>query len=89
MIITTVTCVEIALSLGLYGATLSPAQEFDGLYPPPFGPRGFSVDSSAEDRGYRTIFPAHGRLEAESAAEIPLAEFHLSSIQPPSRPGRA
>ncbi|KAF8756958.1 Homocysteine S-methyltransferase [Rhizoctonia solani] len=29
---------QIALSLGPFGATLSPAAEFSGIYPPPYGP---------------------------------------------------
>ena len=33
--------IKIALSLGPFGATVSPAQEFDGYYPPPYGPKGY------------------------------------------------
>jgi homocysteine S-methyltransferase len=36
--------VRIALSFGPYGASLSPAQEFDGFYPPPYGPKEFSKE---------------------------------------------
>lgn len=34
--------IRIALSIGPFGASLFPAQEFDGYYPPPYGPRAFS-----------------------------------------------
>ncbi|THH14907.1 hypothetical protein EW146_g5495 [Bondarzewia mesenterica] len=34
--------IKIALSLGPFGATLQPAQEFDGFYPPPYGPQSYS-----------------------------------------------
>ncbi|KAJ3789573.1 Homocysteine S-methyltransferase [Lentinula aff. detonsa] len=41
--------VRIALSLGPFGASLSPAQEFDGFYPPPFGPKAYCQDADAEN----------------------------------------
>ncbi|KAJ3864193.1 MAG: Homocysteine S-methyltransferase [Lentinula lateritia] len=34
--------VRIALSVGPFGASLEPAQEFDGFYPPPFGPKAYT-----------------------------------------------
>ncbi|EJD42346.1 Homocysteine S-methyltransferase, partial [Auricularia subglabra TFB-10046 SS5] len=39
--------VEVALSLGPYGATLVPSCEFSGVYPPPFGPP--AEEAAAED----------------------------------------
>lgn len=39
--------VEVALSLGPYGATLVPSCEFSGVYPPPFGPP--ESEAAAED----------------------------------------
>jgi homocysteine S-methyltransferase len=33
--------IQICLSLGPFGATLTPTQEFTGFYPPPYGPRGY------------------------------------------------
>ncbi|TFK74257.1 Homocysteine S-methyltransferase [Pluteus cervinus] len=42
-----VTSPRIALSLGPFGAMLSPAQEFDGFYPPPYGPKGYSGNEGA------------------------------------------
>ncbi len=35
--------VHLCLSLGPYGASLSPTQEFGGFYPPPYGPQRFST----------------------------------------------
>lgn len=34
--------IRIALSLGPLGAIISPMQDFGGIYPPPYGPRGYS-----------------------------------------------
>ncbi|KAH7925613.1 Homocysteine S-methyltransferase [Leucogyrophana mollusca] len=34
--------IHIALSLGTFGATLSPMQDFGGIYPPPYGPKAYS-----------------------------------------------
>jgi len=71
--------VKIALSLGPFGATLSPAQEFDGLYPPPYGPKGYTTDS--EDRN-TNAFPdtLEGQRLAEESVEK-LAEFHFGKLQ--------
>ncbi|KZW01832.1 Homocysteine S-methyltransferase [Exidia glandulosa HHB12029] len=44
----TTTGVEVALSLGPYGATLSPSCEFTGVYPPPFGSSP-AAEAEAED----------------------------------------
>ncbi|KAI0708944.1 Homocysteine S-methyltransferase [Cerioporus squamosus] len=63
--------VMIALSLGPYGATLSPAQEFDGFYPPPFGPdlsRTSEKTNAFEDE------------EKERASIEALAAFHLERL---------
>ncbi|KAJ7213032.1 Homocysteine S-methyltransferase [Mycena pura] len=65
--------VKIALSLGPYGAGLSPAQEFDGFYPPPFGPRGY-----APGAGNTNTF---ARREDEEAAVEALAQFHLGRLR--------
>ncbi|XP_006461063.1 hypothetical protein AGABI2DRAFT_185360 [Agaricus bisporus var. bisporus H97] len=37
--------IRICLSLGPFGASLSPTQEFEGFYPPPYEPRGYSTES--------------------------------------------
>jgi homocysteine S-methyltransferase len=36
--------IRLCLSLGSFGASLNPTQEFGGFYPPPYGPRGYSAD---------------------------------------------
>lgn len=68
------TRVKIALSLGPYGATLEPAAEFTGIYPPPFGPSQLS-SSSVLDPEQRPL------TEADSASYIDaLASFHFSRL---------
>ncbi|KIK69378.1 hypothetical protein GYMLUDRAFT_237185 [Collybiopsis luxurians FD-317 M1] len=65
--------VRIALSLGPFGATLSPAQEFDGFYPPPFGPKKYS----ANVENCNTF----GHDEAAEAESIrALAQFHFERL---------
>ncbi|TFK44664.1 Homocysteine S-methyltransferase [Crucibulum laeve] len=64
--------VHIALSLGPFGATLSPTQEFDGLYPPPYGPRGYSA---AEDN-----YNAFIRDDDENLSIEVLARFHFERL---------
>ncbi|KAJ7354531.1 Homocysteine S-methyltransferase [Mycena albidolilacea] len=68
--------VKIALSLGPYGAGLSPAQEFDGHYPPPFGPRGYTPDGENCN-----AFPKddEGRRK-EDEATAALARFHFERL---------
>lgn len=64
--------VRIALSLGPYGASLFPAQEFDGFYPPPYGPKAFSEGGENCNA-----------FDDEIAAEISinaLAQFHLERL---------
>ncbi|KAH9940386.1 Homocysteine S-methyltransferase [Epithele typhae] len=67
---------RVAISLGPYGATLYPAQEFDGFYPPPYGP-------GARDGADKTnAFPLDtdaGRAQ-EAAAVDALAAFHLERL---------
>ncbi|OCH91677.1 Homocysteine S-methyltransferase [Obba rivulosa] len=65
--------VRIALSLGPYGATLSPAQEFDGFYPPPFGPKAYT--SSGEN--WNAILDT----EEERASIDALTAFHLERLR--------
>lgn len=69
--------IKIALSLGPYGATLAPAQEFDGYYPPPFGPRGY--DPESERQGANAFEEGEKTLE-ERAVEA-LKEFHLERLR--------
>lgn len=67
--------VWLALSLGPFGASLKPAQEFDGFYPPPFGPKAYSQDSAAEN--YNT-FGDDEAAEAESICA--LTQFHFERL---------
>lgn len=64
--------IKIVLSLGSFGSTLSPAQEFDGYYPPPFGPRGYTPD---DKNTILFVNPAD-----EIAARDALKEFHLQRL---------
>ena len=57
----------VALSIGPFGATLSPGQEYAGIYPPPYGPTSSSVNYFEEG-------------EARQAAVEHLKEFHLSRL---------
>lgn len=65
--------IKIALSLGPYGATMSPAAEFSGVYPPPYGPPQretfFSPNSSSSI------------VQKEREAEDALVEFHLARLK--------
>jgi homocysteine S-methyltransferase len=66
--------IKIALSLGPFGASLTPAQEFDGCYPLPYGPKEFSVhgnnyNSFGQDKG------------AEQDSIYALAQFHFERLQ--------
>ncbi|KLT43944.1 Homocysteine S-methyltransferase [Cutaneotrichosporon oleaginosum] len=63
---------KVALALGPYGATLSPGQEYDGLYPPPYGPAGYSPSSQATN---------YAPPEDEAAYEAALTQFHLDRLR--------
>ncbi|KAI0935317.1 hypothetical protein AcV7_003791 [Taiwanofungus camphoratus] len=66
---------RIALSLGPFGATLSPAHEFDGFYPPPYGPKAYSPTQ----HNYNSFESSerHQELEAIEA----LTAFHLNRLR--------
>ncbi|KII92717.1 hypothetical protein PLICRDRAFT_172773 [Plicaturopsis crispa FD-325 SS-3] len=66
--------VQIALSLGPFGATLSPAQEFDGFYPPPYGPKAYSPTGDN-----RNTFDAESPEAVEASIQA-LSEFHLERL---------
>ncbi|KAH9829094.1 Homocysteine S-methyltransferase [Rhodofomes roseus] len=71
--------VKIALSLGPFGATLSPAQEFDGFYPPPYGPSGYSdAPGQSNTNAFPNTSEGH-RLRADSVER--LAESHLGRLR--------
>jgi homocysteine S-methyltransferase len=67
---------QVGLSLGPFGATLRPGQEYAGIYPPPYGP---AFPSSTERTN---AFPstADGQ-EAQQAAVEALAQFHLERLR--------
>ncbi|KAJ7162253.1 Homocysteine S-methyltransferase [Mycena filopes] len=67
---------KIALSLGPFGAGLTPAQEFDGYYPPPFGPRGYTHGGDN-----RNAFDPTEEREEEEDATRALARFHLERLR--------
>jgi homocysteine S-methyltransferase len=67
--------VKIALSLGPFGATLFPAQEYDGCYPPPYGPRPYS----ASQPNLNTFEDHENELKQQSIEA--LAEFHLERLR--------
>ncbi|PIL36276.1 hypothetical protein GSI_01938 [Ganoderma sinense ZZ0214-1] len=68
--------VKIALSLGPYGGMLSPAQEFDGFYPPPFGP------TLSSNTARTNIFEEteNGRHQEVACVEA-LADFHYERLE--------
>jgi homocysteine S-methyltransferase len=63
---------KVALALGPYGATLSPGQEYDGLYPPPYGPAGYDPSASPTN---------HAPVEDEGEYEAALTAFHLDRLR--------
>jgi homocysteine S-methyltransferase len=73
---------SVALSLGPFGATLRPGQEYAGLYPPPYGPPPPAVPFISASAGPTNAFPdtEEGKQEQRVAAEK-LAEFHLDRLR--------
>jgi homocysteine S-methyltransferase len=65
--------VRIALSLGPYGASLIPAQEFDGFYPPPYGPKAFSNEGD-NCNAFDDTVAVENSINA-------LARFHLERLR--------
>ncbi|KAI0267061.1 Homocysteine S-methyltransferase [Gloeopeniophorella convolvens] len=68
--------IKVALSLAGYGATLSLPHEFDGFYPPPYGPQAYAPPPATT----RTAF-APDEHEAAAGAEDALAAFHLERLR--------
>ncbi|KAH7888947.1 Homocysteine S-methyltransferase [Phlebopus sp. FC_14] len=65
--------IRIALSLGTFGATLSPMQDYGGIYPPPYGPKAYSA---TEDN--TTSFGDDSAAREKSIDA--LAEFHAERV---------
>ncbi|KJA19956.1 hypothetical protein HYPSUDRAFT_68955 [Hypholoma sublateritium FD-334 SS-4] len=64
--------VFVALSLGPFGATLRPTQEFQAFYPPPYGPREYIPGGPNKNR--------FDNSEDELLAVDALANFHLERL---------
>ncbi|KAF9029585.1 Homocysteine S-methyltransferase [Rhodocollybia butyracea] len=64
--------IRIALSLGPFGASLQLAQEFNGFYPPPFGPKAYSQVENCN------TFGNDGAGEEESIRS--LTQFHFERL---------
>ncbi|KAH8995252.1 Homocysteine S-methyltransferase [Lactarius hatsudake] len=69
--------IKIALSLAAYGASLPLPHEFDGFYPPPYGPQAYVQHSALPNRN---AFRADERAQ-EAQAEAALAAFHLERLR--------
>ena len=75
-LLTTNRDIKVVLSLGPYGATLNPAQEFDGFYPPPYGPRAFTPEQGTLNTNAYSI---DEHVSSESSIKA-LAAFHLRRL---------
>ncbi|KAJ7122052.1 Homocysteine S-methyltransferase [Mycena crocata] len=67
---------KIALSLGPFGAGLTPAQEFDGYYPPPFGPQGYTYGGD----NYNAFAKDEEGQKKEEDAAAALARYHFERL---------
>lgn len=73
----------LCLSLGPYGAVVPGAQEFTGLYPPPFGPSAPDDPSSTRSTAFamtREQASSPTVDSSEAQAEDALADFHLRRL---------
>ncbi|KAK0448620.1 Homocysteine S-methyltransferase [Armillaria borealis] len=66
---------RIGLSLGAFGASLEIAHEFDGYYPPPYGPRTYHTE------GGNLNSYSSDEIEQEQASIDALAFFHFERIE--------
>ncbi|KAF5355045.1 hypothetical protein D9756_005248 [Leucocoprinus leucothites] len=64
--------IRLCLSLGPFGASLKPTQEFGGFYPPPYGPREYSPD------GPNINYIDDEKMEEEAIQA--LTTFHLERL---------
>lgn len=67
--------VRIGLSLGAFGASLEISHEFDGFYPPPYGPRAYHTE------GGNLNSYSSDEIEQERASTDALALFHFERIE--------
>jgi len=70
----------VALSLGPFGSAVTPPQDFDGFYPPPFGPKGPTEGGIGDTRLFSTREKEEEEREERKAIEA-LAQFHLWRLQ--------
>ncbi|GBE80531.1 Homocysteine S-methyltransferase [Sparassis crispa] len=69
--------IRIALALGPYGAALPHAQEFSGLYPPPYGPKGYTPN----EKNYNAFGDLDAGARSKKAAIEALTTFHLERLR--------
>ena len=71
--------IKIALSLAAYGASLPLPHEFDGYYPPPYGPKAYvySPDPTSPNRNAYRADESTQEAESEDA----LTAFHLERLR--------
>jgi homocysteine S-methyltransferase len=70
-----------ALSLGPLGAQLTPAQEYQGLYPPPFGPASTSAIAYSTAAASMVDLPLARVCTGDPTPEDYLAAWHLSRLE--------
>jgi homocysteine S-methyltransferase len=70
--------IKVALSLGSFGATLPGAEEYGGMYPPPYGP-GPDPQLKAAHEAINTF--SDNQTEDEEASIKALEEFHLERLK--------
>ncbi|EIN11237.1 Homocysteine S-methyltransferase, partial [Punctularia strigosozonata HHB-11173 SS5] len=69
--------ITIALSLGPYGAACVPTQEYDGCYPPPYGPQAYHPSSANRN----AFTPEEVALGHEDKAIDALRSFHRARLE--------
>lgn len=84
---------KVCLSLGPYGAMLPYAQEFDAIYPPPFGPCAFDPRSTTAQTNSFIVhpprtpekdtisIPSSSIPSEELASHLALTDFHLRRLR--------
>lgn len=68
---------KVVLSLGPYGAVLSPSQEYGGIYRPPYGP----PLPSSSSRPNNAFASSEDGEAARAGAEDALAKWHLARLR--------
>jgi homocysteine S-methyltransferase len=71
--------VKVTLSLAAYGGSLSLPHEYDGYYPPPYGPKTYDPQPDPNSPN-RNVFHADERAQ-EAQSEEALASFHLERLR--------